>query len=162
MSTISPVCWRVNNVSASVGSVLKPAGFEASQGIISAAYLKDATDPEWKNDKEMKEWNAFRDKYAPHADKSDASAVHAYSIVRTMVHVLKQCGNDLTRANIMKQAANLKNCDPGQLLPGIAHLPGLPWRYEMDPVHADRARHDQSSTANCYQTSQSSSGGGSA
>ena len=109
----------LNNVSASVGSVLKPAGFKAAQGIISAAYLKDATDPEWKNDKDMKEWNAFLDKYAPHTDRSDSSAVYAYSVARTMVQVLKQCGNDLTRANIMKQAANLKNYDPGMLLPGI-------------------------------------------
>jgi branched-chain amino acid transport system substrate-binding protein len=109
----------LNNVSASVGSVLKPAGFDASQGIISAAYLKDATDPEWKNDRDMKEWNAFMDKYAPDADKSDASTVYAYSVARTMVHVLKLCGNDLSRANIMKQAANLKNYNPGLLLPGI-------------------------------------------
>jgi branched-chain amino acid transport system substrate-binding protein len=109
----------LNNVSASVGSVLKPAGFDASQGIISAAYLKDATDPEWKNDKDMQEWNAFMDKYAPDADKSDASTVYAYSVARTMVHVLKECGNNLTRANIIKQAANLKNYDPGLLLPGI-------------------------------------------
>ncbi len=109
----------LNNVSASVGSVLKPAGFDASQGIVSAAYLKDATDPEWKNDKNMKEWNAFMDKYAPDADKSDASTVYAYEVARTMVQVLKQCGNDLTRANIMKQAANLKNYNPGLLLPDI-------------------------------------------
>jgi len=109
----------LNNVSASVGSVLKPAGFKAAQGIISAAYLKDATDPEWKNDKDMKEWNSFMDKYTPDADKSDSSTVYAYSVARTMVQVLQQCGNDLTRPNIMKQAANLKNYDPGTLLPGI-------------------------------------------
>jgi branched-chain amino acid transport system substrate-binding protein len=109
----------LNNVSASVGSVLKPAGLDASQGILSATYLKDATDPEWKNDRDMKEWNAFMDKYAPDTDKSDASAVYAYAAARTMVQVLKQCGNDLTRANVMKQAANLKEFDPGLLLPGI-------------------------------------------
>jgi branched-chain amino acid transport system substrate-binding protein len=109
----------LNNVSASVGSVLKPAGLDASQGIISAAYLKDETDPEWKSDKDMKEWNAFMDKYAAGTDKSDASTIYAYAVARTMVQVLKQCGNDLTRANIMKQAANLKNFDPGMLLPGI-------------------------------------------
>ena len=102
-----------------VGSVLKPAGFGAAQRIISAAYLKDATDPEWKSDKDMKEWSAFMDKYAPDADKSDASTVYAYAVARTMVQVLKQCGNDLTRANVMKQAASLKNFDPGLLLPGI-------------------------------------------
>ena len=110
----------LNNVSASVGSVLKPAGFDHAQGIISAAYLKDATDPEWKNDKDMKTWRAFMDKYAPDADKSDASTLYAYTVARTMVQVLKQCGDDLTRANIMKQAASLKNFDPGLLLPGIA------------------------------------------
>ena len=109
----------LNNVSASVGSVLKPAGFDASQGIISAAYLKDATDPEWSNDKEMKEWTAFMDKYASSYDKADASTVYAYAVARTMVQVLRQCGNDLTRANIMKQAANLKDFNPGMLLPGI-------------------------------------------
>jgi branched-chain amino acid transport system substrate-binding protein len=109
----------LNNVSASVGSVLKPAGLDHAQGIISAAYLKDATDPEWKDNQDMKEWSAFMDKYAPEADKSDASTVYAYAVSRTMVHVLKQCGNDLTRANIMKQAASLKNFDPGLLLPGI-------------------------------------------
>jgi branched-chain amino acid transport system substrate-binding protein len=109
----------LNNVSASVGSVLKPAGLDKSQGIISAAYLKDPTDPEWKNDADMKEWNAFMDKYLPSADKTDASNVYAYAITRTMVHVLKQCGNDLTRDNVMKQAANLKDYNPGLLLPGI-------------------------------------------
>ncbi len=109
----------LNNVSASVGSVLKPAGFDNDQGIISAAYLKDPTDPQWKNDKEMKAWNAFMDKYLPDGDKTDAGNVYGYTAARTMVQVLKQCGNDLTRANIMKQAANLKNFDPGMLLPGI-------------------------------------------
>jgi branched-chain amino acid transport system substrate-binding protein len=109
----------LNNVSASVGSVLKPAGFDAAQGIISAAYLKDATDPDWKSSKDMTEWSAFMDKYAADADKSDASTVYAYAVARTMVQVLKQCGNDLTRANVMKQAANLKSFDPGLLLPGI-------------------------------------------
>jgi branched-chain amino acid transport system substrate-binding protein len=109
----------LNNVSASVGTVLKPAGFDASQGIISAAYQKDATDPEWKDDKDMKEWSAFMDKYAPGTDKADAFTIYAYSVARTMVQVLKQCGNDLTRANVMKQAASLRNFDPGMLLPGI-------------------------------------------
>jgi branched-chain amino acid transport system substrate-binding protein len=109
----------LNNVSSSVGSVIKPAGFDRAQGIISAAYLKDPTDPQWKTDPEMKAWNAFMDKYLPSADKSDADNVYAYAVARTMVQVLKQCGNDLTRANIMKQAANLRDYDPGMLLPGI-------------------------------------------
>jgi branched-chain amino acid transport system substrate-binding protein len=109
----------LNNVSSSVGSVIKPAGFKKAQGIISAAYLKDLTDPQWKDDPEMKLWSAFMDKYLPGADKGDANNVYAYAVARTMVHVLKECGNDLTRVNVMKQAANLKNYDPGMLLPGI-------------------------------------------
>ena len=109
----------LNNVSSSVGSVIEPAGFKEAQGIISAAYLKDPTDPQWKNDPEMKAWTAFMDKYLPSADKSDANNVYAYAVARTMVQVLKQCGNDLTRANVMKQAANLRDYDPGMLLPGI-------------------------------------------
>jgi branched-chain amino acid transport system substrate-binding protein len=111
--------FLLNNVSASVGSVLKPAGFDNAQGIISAAYLKDATDPEWKDAADMKAWNEFMDKYLPSADKNDASNVYAYAVTRTMVQVLKACGDDLTRANIMKQAANLKDFDPGLLLPGV-------------------------------------------
>ena len=111
--------FLLNNVSASVGSVLKPAGFDNAQGIISAAYLKDAADPEWKNAADMKAWNEFMDKYLPQGDKNDASNVYAWAVTRTLVQVLKACGNDLTRANIMKQAANLKDFDPGLLLPGV-------------------------------------------
>src|SRR5205085_5553608 len=111
--------FMLNNVSASIGSVLKPAGLDSAQGIISASYLKDVTDPEWRDAGDMKEWNAFMDKYLPHADKSDASYVYAWAVTRTLVQVLKQCGDDLTRANIMKEAANLKTFDPGLLLPGV-------------------------------------------
>ncbi len=116
--------WRplhiLNNVSASIGSVMTPAGFEHAQGVVSAAYLKDATDPQWKDDADMKAWNAFMDKYMPNADKSDSSHIYGYSVARTMVQVLMQCGDDLTRENVMKQAVNLKNFEPGLLLPGIA------------------------------------------
>ena len=121
---VSEIGWKplhiLNNVSASIGGVLKPAGFEHAQGIVSAAYLKDETDPHWKNDADMKAWNAFMDKYVPGGDKSDSSYIYGYSVSRTMVQVLRQCGDDLTRENIMKQAANLKNFEPGLLLPGIA------------------------------------------
>ena len=120
---VSEIGWKplhiLNNVSASIGSVLKPAGFDHAQGIVSAAYLKDATDAQWKNDADMKSWNAFMDKYLPDGDKSDASYIYGYSVTRTMAHVLKQCGDDLTRENVMKQAASLKDFDPGLLLPGI-------------------------------------------
>ena len=111
--------FMLNNVSASVGSVLKPAGLDNAQGIVSAAYLKDVSDAEWKDAKDVKEWNAFMDKYLPQADRSDASYVYAWAVTRTLVQVLKQCGDDLTRANIMKEAANLKEFNPGLLLPGV-------------------------------------------
>jgi ABC-type branched-subunit amino acid transport system substrate-binding protein len=109
----------LNNVSASVGAVLEPAGFNAAQGIISAAYMKDLTDAKWNNSPDVKEWHAFMDKYAPDSDKSDAATAVGYSVARTLVEVLKRCGDDLSRANVMKQAANMKNVDPGLLLPGI-------------------------------------------
>jgi len=109
----------LNNVSASIGSVIKPAGMQNAQGIISSAYLKDPTDPQWKNDPGMKAWNAFLDKYFPEADRSDASVVYGYTVAQTMVYVLKQCGDDLTRANIMKQAASIKNLELGGFLPGV-------------------------------------------
>jgi branched-chain amino acid transport system substrate-binding protein len=121
---VSEIGWKplhiLNNVSASIGSVLKPAGFDHAQGIVSAAYLKDATDPQWSSDADMKAWNAFMDKYMPDSDKSDSSYVYGYSVSRTMVEVLKQCGDDLTRENVMMQAANLRKFEPGLLLPGIA------------------------------------------
>jgi branched-chain amino acid transport system substrate-binding protein len=109
----------LNNVSASVGAVLKPAGFENATGIISAAYMKDETDPKWASEPDSKEWAAFLDKYMPDADKSDAGIAVGYSVARTLVHVLKACGDNLTRENVMKQAASLKDFDPGLLLPGI-------------------------------------------
>ena len=100
--------------------MLKPAGFESAQGIVSAAYLKDATDPQWKNDADMKAWNVFMDKYIPDGDKSDSSYIYGYSVTRTMVQVLRQCGDDLTRENVMRQAADIRNYEPGLLLPGIS------------------------------------------
>ena len=109
----------LNNVSASVGSVLKPAGFENAQGIISSAYLKDPTDPQWKNDAGMKAWNEFLDKYYPEANRADGGVMFGYTVAQGLVQVLKQCGDNLTRENVMKQAANLKNLELGGLLPGI-------------------------------------------
>jgi branched-chain amino acid transport system substrate-binding protein len=109
----------LNSVSASVGSVIKPAGFPASQGILTTSYLKDPTDPTWKNDPAMKEWIAFMDKYYPEGDKTTTFTAYGYLVAQTLVQVLKQSGNELTRANVMKQAANLKNFELGLLLPGI-------------------------------------------
>jgi branched-chain amino acid transport system substrate-binding protein len=107
------------SISNSVGSVLRPAGLEASTGILSTNYLKDATDPTWKDDPALKEWAAFMDKYFPEGDKSSTFSVYGYLTAQTMVQVLKQCGDELTRENVMKQAANLKDLELGMLLPGI-------------------------------------------
>jgi branched-chain amino acid transport system substrate-binding protein len=109
----------LNNVSSSIGSVIKPAGMENAQGIISSAYLKDPTDPQWKNDAGMKAWNEFLDKYFPDANRADASVIYGYTVAQTLVQVLKQCGDNLTRENIMKQAASLKNVELGGFLPGV-------------------------------------------
>jgi branched-chain amino acid transport system substrate-binding protein len=109
----------VSNVSASVGGVIKPAGFENSQGILSAAYAKDGADPQWDNDPGMKKFYAFLKDYYPDGNKLDGSVVYGYGAAQTMVQVLKQCGDDLTRANVMKQAASLKAFAPDTLLPGI-------------------------------------------
>jgi len=109
----------LNNVSASVGVVMKPAGLEASQGIISSAYLKDPTDPQWKDYPDMKAWNQFLDKYYPDADRADGAVIYAYMEAQALEHVLKACGDNLTRENVMKQAASIKDLELGDLLPGI-------------------------------------------
>jgi branched-chain amino acid transport system substrate-binding protein len=107
------------SISNSVGSVLKPAGLENAKGILSTNYLKDPTDPTWKEDPAIKEWAAFMDKYFPEGDKTSTFSVYGYLTAQTMVQVLKQCGDELTRENVMRQAANLKDFEPGLLLPGI-------------------------------------------
>ncbi len=109
----------LNNVSQSVGAVLKPAGLEASQGVISAIYQKESGDPQWDDDPAMQEWNAFMDEYYPDGDKSSSFTTFGYASAKTMEQVLKQAGDDLSRENIMKEAANLKQVDVGVLLPGI-------------------------------------------
>jgi branched-chain amino acid transport system substrate-binding protein len=109
----------LNNVSQSIGGVLKPAGLENAKGILSTYYLKDPNDPTFQKDAGYKEWLAFMDKYFPDGDKSSSFTVYGYSVAQTLVQVLKQCGDDLTRANVMKQAASLKDFEVGMLLPGI-------------------------------------------
>jgi branched-chain amino acid transport system substrate-binding protein len=120
---MAEIGWKpthfLNNVSSSIGAVMKPAGFENGQNIISAAYLKDPADPQWANDPGMKDFLTFLEKDFPEGNKLDGSVVVGYSVTQTLVQVLKQCGDDLTRANIMKQAANLKDFRVGMLLPGI-------------------------------------------
>jgi len=120
---VAELGWKpqhfLNNVSASVGSVIRPAGYPNAQDIISANYLKDASDPQWNDDPGMKAFYAFMAKDFPEGDKLDGGTIVGYSVATTLVQVLKQCGDDLTRENVMKQAANLKNFRVETLLPGI-------------------------------------------
>jgi branched-chain amino acid transport system substrate-binding protein len=121
---VGEVDWKalhiLNNVSASVGSVIKPAGFSNAQGIVSAQYLKDTTDPQWANDPGMKAYLEFMTKDFPEGDKLDNGTVVGFGVAQTLVQVLKQCGDNLTRENVMKQAANLRDFRTEVLLPGIA------------------------------------------
>ena len=120
---IGELGWKplhiLNGIASSVGVTLKPAGFENAQGIITSNSFKDATDPAWKDDPGYKEWSAFMDKYYPNGDKSDSQTAYGQSIGQTTVQVLKQCGDDLTRENVMKQAASLHDLELPMLLPGI-------------------------------------------
>jgi branched-chain amino acid transport system substrate-binding protein len=109
----------LNNVSISVSSVLTPAGLEKSAGVITADYRKDPTDPRWKDDAGYKQWLEFMKKYMPDADLADNDHPYGMMAAMTLVQVLKQCGNDLSRENIMKEAANLHDLEMPMLLPGI-------------------------------------------
>jgi branched-chain amino acid transport system substrate-binding protein len=109
----------VVSVGSSIAGAIKPAGFEASKGVISAAYQKDPADPQWRNDPEMKAWNIWMDKYNPHINKSDYYAPYGYNIAYAVTQIIKQCGDNLTRENIMDQATHL-DMELPLLLPGIA------------------------------------------
>jgi branched-chain amino acid transport system substrate-binding protein len=117
------ISWKpaqyLNNVSGSVAAVLKPAGFDNSQGIITAAYLKDPTDKQWITDDEMKAWRAYMTKWMPNANQDDGNYIFAFAVGTMMVETLKKCGDNLTRDNVMKQAAGFKNVRIPLLLPGI-------------------------------------------
>ena len=120
---IAELEWKpmhiLTDVSVSIGAVMKPAGLEASEGVLSAQYMKDASDPQWKDDEGMKRFLAFVEKYMPGANIADSNVVYGYGAAQTLVQVLKQSGDDLTRANVMKQAASLKDFAPDILIPGI-------------------------------------------
>jgi branched-chain amino acid transport system substrate-binding protein len=109
----------LNNSSSSIGAVIKPAGFETSQGIISSAFAKDPNDPQWKDDPGMKAWNEFLDQYYPSANRADTLVMLGYLVAQTLEHVLRACGDNLTRENVMKQAASIRNLELDGLLPGI-------------------------------------------
>ncbi|MBR0874458.1 ABC transporter substrate-binding protein [Bradyrhizobium tropiciagri] len=114
-----PVAHYIGNNASSAGSTLKAAGYDISKGIISSAYLKDPVDAAWDSDPAIQKWRAFLDKYDPQAAKNDIYAATGYLTSQTMVQVLKQCGDDVSSANIIKQAANLKDVESDMLLPGI-------------------------------------------
>jgi branched-chain amino acid transport system substrate-binding protein len=120
---VADIGWKplhiLNGIASTVGATLKPAGLENAKGIISDNSFKDPTDPEWKNDAGFKAWLAFMDQYYPEGDKTDNQTVYGYSMAQTIVRVLQQCGNELTRENVMKQAASQHDFTLPMLLPGI-------------------------------------------
>jgi ABC-type branched-subunit amino acid transport system substrate-binding protein len=111
--------FLLDNASASIATALRPAGLQNSAGVISTSFLKDASDPAWKDDPAMKAWSAFMDKYYPDGDKEDAGAIFGYAAAETLYQVLSQCGDDLSRENVMRQAESLKNYQSSVTLPGI-------------------------------------------
>jgi branched-chain amino acid transport system substrate-binding protein len=120
---MAEIGWKpvhfLNQVSQSTGAVLKPAGLQNAVGALTTGYIKDLTDPQWKNDKGYQDFIAFMDKYYPEGDKTSSFTSYGYSVAQTMAQVLKQAGDNLTRENVMKEAANLKNLELDMLLPGI-------------------------------------------
>jgi branched-chain amino acid transport system substrate-binding protein len=111
--------FLLNDEAAAMGAALGPAGMEKSIGVISASFLKDPSDPAWKDDPAMKDWLSFMDKYYPTGDKGSSAALYGYAAAETLAQVLKQCGDDLSRENVMRQAASLKDFESSALLPGI-------------------------------------------
>jgi branched-chain amino acid transport system substrate-binding protein len=130
------------NVSVSVAAVMKPAGFDNSQGIITASYLKDATDHQWDNDEEMKTWSAWMDKNMPGANKADANHVYGYAASTLMHETLKRCGDNLTRANLMKQASSFQKFRVPMLLPGITVNTSATDFYPIQAVQLSRFKKD--------------------
>jgi branched-chain amino acid transport system substrate-binding protein len=130
------------NVSVSVAAVMKPAGFDNSQGIITASYLKDATDHQWDNDEEMKAWSAWMDKNMPGANKADANHVYGYAASTLMHETLKRCGDNLTRANLMKQASSFQKFRVPMLLPGITVNTSATDFYPIQAVQLSRFKKD--------------------
>lgn len=130
----------LNNVSSSFASVLKPAGIEASQGIILALYRKDVTDPQWQGSPDVAAFKEFMAKYMPTASMSDDLHNYGYAVTHTLIEVLKRCGDDLTRENIMKQAASLQGFDNPLLLPGIKINTGATDFYPIQAVRLARVK----------------------
>jgi ABC-type branched-subunit amino acid transport system substrate-binding protein len=123
MRKAAEIGWKplhfLNNVSTSIGAVIRPAGIENAQDIISVSYVMDALDPQWKEDPGMQAFDDFLARYFPEGNRADSLVMTGFNSAQTLVQVLKQCGDDLTRENVMKQAANLKDFRTTNLLPGI-------------------------------------------
>ena len=128
----------LNNVSASVAAVMKPAGFDNAQGIVTAAYIMDATDKAWDNNEEMKAWRTWMDKNMPQANKADANHIYGYAVAALMTETLKRCGNEMTRANLMKQAASFQKYRLPLLLPGITVSTSATDFYPIQAVQLQR------------------------
>jgi len=132
----------LNNVSTSVTAAMKPAGLENSQGILTAAYLKDPTDKQWDTDAEMKIWRDWMTKWMPGANQQDGNYIFAYAVATMMLETLKKCGNDLTRANVMRQAANFSKVRIPLLLPGIVVSTSATDFYPIQAVQLARFKDD--------------------
>ena len=128
----------LNDVAATIKATFVPAGLEKSKGIISVTYLKDPNDPEWKNDPEIKEWRAFMAKYYPKGDADNAFNVYGWAVCSLMIDTLKRAGNDLSRENIMKQAASFKKFRVRGLLPGIVANTGPADFYPVEQMQMTR------------------------
>ncbi|WP_428681286.1 ABC transporter substrate-binding protein [Reyranella sp.] len=140
------VGWKpaqyLNNVSSSVAAVMKPAGFENSQGVITAAYLKDPTDKQWDGDDEMKAWREWMTKYMPGANQADGNYVFAFAVATMLRETLKKCGDNLTRENVMRQAANFQKARIPLLLPGILVSTSPTDFYPIQAVQLSRFKDD--------------------
>jgi branched-chain amino acid transport system substrate-binding protein len=132
----------LNNVSSSVASTMKPAGFENVQGVVTAQYLMDPTDKQWDTNDDMKGWKEWMGKHNAGASLSDASNVFAYSVSTLMHETLKKCGDDLTRENLMKQAANFQKFRLKMLLPGITVSTSPTDYYPVQAVQLSRFKGD--------------------
>jgi branched-chain amino acid transport system substrate-binding protein len=134
--------WRplylLDNASASIANALRPAGLQNASGVISTSFLKDASDPAWKDDPAMKAWSSFMDKYYPDGDKDDSNAVFGYAAAETLFQVLSQCGNDLSRQNVMRQSASLRGYQNSVALPGITFNTGPADFHQADASRAVR------------------------
>ena len=142
ITKVAEVGWHpvhiLNLVSNSVGGVLKPAGFENAKGILTAGYLKDPTDPNWKSDPGLAGWSIFMDKYFPDGDRTSSFPVYAYTAAQAMVQVLRQCGDDVSRKNVMRQSANLKDFELPMMLPGIKINTGPDDYYPIKQMQMER------------------------